>query len=269
MEHSMQRRTLGLSTVAAAILCVFGARSTSHAQDAKGDAKAPTLDETRLALEKWIDTQKLVAKERNEWQQGREILTNRIDLVKREIAALEEKIDQAQKSVAETNARRDELLKQKAQAEATRARLSGAVGVLEGQVRALLRQLPEPQQAHLEPLRLRMPDADKVGRVTTAERFQNVIGILNDVNQSNNEIRVTYEVRELAGGRPAEVRVLYVGLAQAWYVSASGEAGVGRPSADGWKWTPDPKLANDVLTALEIQQGKHSPEFVPLPVRLQ
>ena len=66
-----------------------------------------------------------------------------------------------------------------------------------------------------------------------------------------------------------EVKVLYVGLAQAYYVSARGEAGVGRPSEDGWKWEPLKKGSREVLAAQEIFQGKQTPAFVPLPVKIQ
>jgi Protein of unknown function (DUF3450) len=75
-------------------------------------------------------------------------------------------------------------------------------------------------------------------------------------------------VHTLADGKPAEVKVIYVGLAQAYYVSASGEAGIGRPSPEGWQWEPSKAIADDVSNALEILQGKQSPAFVPLPVKL-
>lgn len=96
-----------------------------------------------------------------------------------------------------------------------------------------------------------------------------MLGILNEINKANNEITVSYEVHDLGGGRPTEVKALYVGLAQAYYVSGQGEAGIGRPEADGWKWEPSAAVATDVLTALEILQGKHTPAFVPLLVRIQ
>jgi hypothetical protein len=76
-------------------------------------------------------------------------------------------------------------------------------------------------------------------------------------------------VHHLAGGKPAEVQAIYVGLAQAYYVSAGGEAGIGRPGPEGWTWEPSRAVAREVLTALEILQGKQTPAFVPLPVKLQ
>jgi hypothetical protein len=115
----------------------------------------------------------------------------------------------------------------------------------------------------------RVPEDPTRTRVTTAERFQNVLGILAALNKANTEINVVYEVHQLADGKPAEVQTIYLGLAQAWYVSAGGDAGIGRPTPAGWKWEPTRAIAQDVLNALEIKQGKQTPTFVPLPVRIQ
>jgi hypothetical protein len=114
-----------------------------------------------------------------------------------------------------------------------------------------------------------MSDDPSHARASVAERFQNVLGILNELNKANTEINVNYEVRALADGKPSEVRVLYVGLAQAYYVSAGGEAGVGSPTENGWDWKASPAIANDVLIALDILQGKHTPAFVPLPIQIR
>jgi hypothetical protein len=147
--------------------------------------------------------------------------------------------------------------------------LSEAVTGMEGEVRALFKSLPEPVQEKLQLLYRRIPEDPANTRVSAAERFQNVLGILSELNKANNEIAVSYEVRTLADGKLSEVKAIYVGLAQAYYVSARGEAGIGRPSADGWKWRPSDAVANDVLTVLEIIQGKQTPAFVPLPVTIQ
>ena len=70
-----------------------------------------------------------------------------------------------------------------------------------------------------------------------------MLGILNEVNKANSEMTVVYEVRALPDGTNAEVQCIYVGLAQAYYISPRGEAGIGRPSEDGWKWAPAPEAA--------------------------
>ena len=171
--------------------------------------------------------------------------------------------------MAESDKKRNELLAENDQLKAAGAQLTEAVTAMEAEVRRLFKRLPEPIQTKLQPLYQRIPEDPTKTRVSAAERFQNVLGILNELNKANNEITVSYEVHNLADGKPSEVKAIYVGLAQAYYVSARGEAGIGRPTADGWKWEPSQAVARDVLTALEILQGKHTPAFVPLPVKLQ
>ena len=263
-----------LGSALAAVVCVWSVGANSARQDGAAASGAqnpvpPTLEETRLVMGKWIETQQIISKERNEWQQGKEILTSRLELVKKEASGLAEKIQQAQASVAETNAKRDELQAQNEVLKAASAQLAGAVSGMEAEVRRLFKMLPEPIQTKLEPLRQRMPADGEQVRVSPAERFQNVLGILNELNKANNELSVTFEVHDLANGKPSEVQVIYIGLAQAYYVCAGGEAGIGQPTADGWKWEPSATIGRDVTTALEIIQGKHSPIFVPLPVKLQ
>ena len=237
--------------------------------NAENISAPPTLEETRLTMDKWLETQQIISKERKDWQQGKEILLSRLELVKKEVATLDEKNKQAESSVTEANKKRSELLAENDQLTAAGAQLTGAVAGMEREIRQMFKQLPEPVQTKLQPLYQRIPEDPSKTRVAAAERYQNILGILNELNKTNNEITVSYEVHNLADGRPSEVKAIYVGLAQAYYVSARGEAGIGRPTADGWKWEPSKSVARDVLMALEILEGKQSPAFVPLPVILK
>jgi hypothetical protein len=251
-------------------LLLLGTLPAGQGSGDAGDPPAPaSLEETRLTLGKWIETQQIISRERKDWQQGKEILMGRLELVRKEIASLQEKVSQTEASVAEANKKRDDLLAEDHRLEAAGAQLTEAVTAMEADVRRLLRTLPEPIQAKLDPLSQRIPEDASSTRVSAAERFQNVLGILNELNKANNEITVSYEVHTLADGRPSEVKAIYVGLAQAYYVSARGEAGIGRPSGEAWTWEPCEGVAREILTALEILQGKRTPAFVPLPVRLQ
>lgn len=234
------------------------------------DVAPPSLEETRLTMDKWIETQQIISKERKDWQQGKEILAGRLDLVKKEVEALKAKLKQAQSGVEETNKKRLDLVAESDQLKAAAKQLTDAVTTMESDIRKLYKQLPEPIQTKLAPLYQRVPEDPAKTRISAAERFQNVLGILNELNKSNNEINVSYEIHKLADGKPAEVKAIYLGLAQAYYVSARGEGGVGRPSAEGWKWEPaNINVSRDILNALEILQGKQTPAFVPLPVKIQ
>jgi len=251
-----------------------GAATKSKAAPAPTPAAPPappaTLDETRLTLNKWIETQQIISKERNDWQQGKEILQGRIELVGKEVGVLKDRIAQSELAVAESNKKRDELVADLDQLKAVTTQLSDAVTTMEGQVRQLAKLMPEPVNAKLLPLMQRMPADPTNTRVSTAERFQNVLGILNELNKANSEISVSYEIRTLADGSSSEVQVFYVGLAQAYYISPRGLAGIGHPTEDGWKWeSASAATSNQIMQALEIIQGKQTPSFVPLPISIK
>jgi hypothetical protein len=265
-HRNRPERALACLTAAAGLLFLAG---TSSAGDGDAPSASAALQETRLTLDKWIETQQILSKERKDWQQGKEILLGRLDLVKSEVTTLEEKIRQAESAVTEANRKRDELLADNDRLKTVGAQLAEGVAGMEAQVKKLLESVPQPIRTKLLPLTQRIPEDPANTRVSAAERFQNVLGILNELNKANNELTVGYEVHTLADGKPSEVQAIYVGLAQAYYVSASGEAGIGRPAPDGWKWEPSRAVAGDVLKALEILQGKHTPAFVPLPVQIQ
>ena len=228
-----------------------------------------SLEKARLTLGKWIETQQIIAKERNDWQQGREILEGRVDLVGKEVSVLKERIAQSEAAVAESDRTKQQLVDRNDQLKATSTQLASAVAAMEGQVRGLARMMPEHVATKLQPLLQRIPAEGAQSRVSVAERFQNVLGILNELNRANSEITVAYEVRTMADGTSSEVQVIYVGLASAYYISPRGEAGVGKPGEGGWTWRPAPEAADDILLALEVIQGKHVPTFVPLPISLQ
>lgn len=220
-------------------------------------------------MDKWIETQQIISKETKEWRQGKEILTDRLDAIRQEAAALEEKIKQAQANIADVEKKRSELVAARDQVQGVRAHVAEVVTGLEGDVKRLYRVAPETLQTRMAQLHQRIPEDAATTKVQLAERIQNVLGILGALNTASNEINVFYEVRALEGGRPSEVQVIYVGLAQAYYLSAGGEAGIGRPSVDGWQWEPSRAIAGDVHHVLEILQNKQSPAFVALPVRIQ
>ena len=253
--------------LALAVLLGSTVASVVVAQDA-----APTpasLEETRITMGKWIETQQLIGRERNDWSQGKEILKSRIELVSKEVSSLGASITESQASVATTNAKRDELIAENDALKATSAQLAATVTLMEAEVKKLLILVPDPVKLRLAPLFSRIPEDAATTKVSVAERFQNVLGILNELNKANSELTVNFEVRTLADGSLAEVQVIYIGLAQAFYVSPRGAAGIGRPTAEGWKWESSAAVATPVLAALEILQGKQSPAFVPLPVSIR
>ena len=67
------------------------------------DAPDSEVSQTRTALQKWVETRRIISDEKRDWALGRETLVNRIELVRREIDSLRSRIADAEESIAEAD----------------------------------------------------------------------------------------------------------------------------------------------------------------------
>jgi hypothetical protein len=260
------RLPLRRALVGLASLCFLIAHASAQTAE-----KSPPLDleGTRTILDKWIETERIISAEQNDWKQGKGILQERIELVKREITRLEEQRAEIEKNITEADRQKAEQVSLTEELKTQAAVLQDTVVELEEKVRALHARLPETLKAKLLTLYQRIPQNPESSKASLAERFQNILGILNEANKLNNEVTVANEVRTLSNGKPAEVRTLYVGLSQGYYVSQDGyAAGIGRPAREGWDWKPADKLASEIEAAFTVLQSKEHPRFVELPITI-
>jgi FtsZ-binding cell division protein ZapB len=236
-----------------------------------GTAGAETGTESvRDELGKWVETRKVISQEQRDWALGKEMIQERIDLVQQEIDALKEKIADAEKSIGEADKKRTDLLDKNERLKEASSSLEGTVLALEGQTKALLKRLPDPIRDRVKPLSQRIPEDVKETKLSLAERFQNVVGVLNEVNKFSREITLTSEVRALPDGSSAEVTALYVGISQAYYASSDGKiAGVGTASSDEWVWAPNNGIAAEIMSAIAILKNEQVASFVQLPVEIR
>lgn len=233
-------------------------------------AQESAVSQTRSTLERWIETQQTISKQKQDWAIGREMLTDRIELLQTEIQSLRAKINDAQKSIGEADKKRGELLKENETLKKLGDSLASTITDFERQTRLLNQRLPEPISDLIKPLSQRLPDDPNTTKLSLGLRFQNVIGILDAVNKFNREIKVVSELRELPGGQTAEVTALYVGLGQAYYVGSNGSiAGVGHPTETGWQWEPANEMAGQIRDVVSILKNEKVASFVLLPAKIQ
>lgn len=231
---------------------------------------AAHVESARAALEKWAETQSVISKERKDWQLGRQVLEDRIALVGREIETISKRIEEANKNVTDADTKRAELAKENEQFRTLSAGLTAGVVELESRTSQLVRMLPDPIKEKIKPLSQRLPADSSETKLSLSERYQNVIGILNEVTKFNRDITVTSELRALDNGASVEVKALYLGLGAAYYVSAKGDvAGIGRPTAAGWKWESANELGPRIGEAIAILQNEKVAAYVPVPVEIQ
>ena len=187
---------LASSATAAAL---FFASSGAWAQSG-----APaSVDSTREAVGKWITTQRVIYQERKDWQQQKEILQSRVGLIGREISELEAKLAETRRAAAETNGKNAGARAATQQFADEAAFLASVLEESEQSVRRIHKLLPSPIQEKIQPLFQRIPEHPRDTRISVAERIQNVLGIMNDVNKAHREITLATEVRTLAAGKPS------------------------------------------------------------------
>lgn len=244
------------------VTAIFGWAAEPAARD--------SIESTRTALEKWVETRRAISQEKQDWALSKEMLNERIELVQREISSLQEKIDQAKQGITDADTKRAELLAGNDKLKEASETLKGIVVKLEARTIALNKRLPDPISERIKPLsQLLLADPNQT-KLSIAQRFQNVIGILNEVNKFNREITPTSEVHTLADGSAAEVTAVYIGLGQAYYVGANGTiAGVGSPSENGWGWESVNDAADEITDVVAIMKNEKVASFILLPVKVQ
>lgn len=239
------------------ILVLSGAALGVQAQD---------LDATKEALSKWVETRKLISEEKQKWELEREILGDRIDLVRNERDTLNSKIHETQSLITDADKKREDLVKEKDALKNASATLVNRIFTLEREVMALLPTLPEPVQERIKPLSQRIPKTQETD-LSLSERYQNVIGIINDLNKGAGEITVVSEVKTLADGTTAEVQTMYIGYAVGYSCNNNGDvAFVGTPTSKGWNWEQDNSIAPKVADSISILKNEKVAAFIEMPV---
>lgn len=248
----------------------FTAVAVAAVTPAAGIPGDGVIDEVRATLEKWVEVRRVISKERQEWALGREILADRVAVQRREVEALRGSIAEVQASVAEADAKRAELVAEKEALASASAELAGVVRALEARTNELLVRLPDPIRERVKPLSQRFPEDPEATRLSLSERFQNVVGILNEVDKFQREITLSSEVRSLGDGTSAEVTAIYFGIGQGYYVGANGGvAGRGSGAGASWTWTAEPAASPDIRAAIEVLKNERVAQFVRLPVSIQ
>lgn len=262
MRRSFVQRVLSAGAVTSALCAMTIAAMPTEAEVSVGDV--------RNTLEQWVETRRVISKEQRDWALGKEMLEDRIGLVQREIDSLQKRITDAEASIAEADVKRLELLVKNDTMKSAASSLERTVEGLEARTRLLLTKLPDPIREGVTALSQRIPDGTVTPRQSLGERFQNVVGVLNQVNKFNREITVTSEVRELESGVSAEVTALYLGIGQSYFAATHGDAaGVGRPGDEGWTWTASNVDAANIRAAIATFRNEQPAAFVLLPVTIQ
>jgi hypothetical protein len=229
---------------------------------------AQTPQDVRSITREWVNVEQAISREAGEAERTHILTTDRIAVLEAETNLL-----RAERSGNTDRGTRDEreriaLVRQETEGAAQHTQLMAFLLSAETQVKNMRARLPRTLGENLAHLYQRLPEeADSTHR-GIAERLQTITGILTNIQAFNDSISVTVEVKAINHHPAGEVTTLYLGLGQAYYLSAS-DAGYGYPGAQGWTWTSQPGLKASIARAIATAEGRAAkPAFVELPVTL-
>ena len=237
----------------------------------KARAADNPVDETRTTLAKWVETRQMIARLKSDWEQDRETLNSTIALFesqKERLDASLAKIGTDSEQVRKETTENQALLKQY---ETALEKVEEQIVGYEKRLKAAVPNFPPPLMAREQVSKVLslVPENSDDTEVQLISRVQNLILILKAVQEFNGDLHLENEMRK-RGDKEVQVRTLYLGLGQAWFVDANGTfAGTGGPTAEGWAWKEDPSIAPQVLQAIGIYEKSHPAVYVALPAEVK
>ena len=226
-------------------------------------------EELRAKIEAWVDTLRHIQKEEADWDVEKQILLGSKDNLIADIEQLEELIAEAKGKKAKAETATVERSERQAELEAASGEVVKAVAQLEARFVGLSSFLPEPLLGILgSELELMRDDAKRLKAGSTGQ-VKNLLSAIIKVEKFNNKITETPLTILLPNGKNQQVDTVFFGLSIAYAINQSGEhALVGKPSADGWKFTERNEYAEAIRRLVEVSRGEGEIEFVELPAHI-
>ncbi len=247
-----------------ASLAVAAAIPLAAQETTPADSPLPPAKEVQGKLEQWVKTRQLISEESAAWSAEKATLANLNEVRSRESKQLDEFIAAAGTRIAEVDEQRAALAKDETGLKTWRAEMEKQVAALEKRIAPLLRRFPPPLHRKVEEAAIRLESPDP--EAPLQNRARDILLVLQAYLDFQNTLTVDSDIREIDGSR-REVSILYMGMAQAWYVDIDGKySGYGIPSDSGWSWTEDNSFAPQVRAAIDIQTRHVTPTFVTLPL---
>lgn len=220
-------------------------------------------DVAKEMIRQWIQTEKQLSEEKETWNQEKAHISDLLDLYGKELILLNEELD-AVPSVELDDEKKEKLEAQIKMDDQKRLELRDFLVRQKPRVLALVKKFPEPLQEQISETVdvLKSPDVDSSAR----ELLMPMISIIDSGNSFNAGVfRASQKV--IIGNDEWQAEVMYLGLARA-YFWVGGKAGVGSPTAEGWKWKRDDAQLEEIKKAMAVFDKQTQPQLIKLPLKV-
>ncbi|MFP6901662.1 MAG: DUF3450 family protein [Opitutales bacterium] len=230
---------------------------------------APTvgdLKETRQLIAEWVETERMISQEKVEWNADRQLLVDLIATLKAENGALDEKLAKSKADMVGVSQQRAILNEHIIRAKETAESLRGKIGELENLALTLLPAFPSPLRERAGRFAAAIENPKRFETFSLRERLENTVAVLQAANLFDQAVNLEKQKFAIAG-KTREFHVLYFGFSAGYFVNDSATtAGYGMPGKDGWQWTQQNELADEVRKAVAIHGKRAMATFIELPL---
>ncbi len=234
---------------------------------------AEILTKARSTLEKWVEARRILAEERTQWLAEEKTLNEDIAFLKSEIEDIRKDIADSEQDVTTADSEQNEMSQSIEIQEQALEEIRRAVPEFEKRILDLSTIFPSVFREKVSTQLRRIPDPNSNRQldVSLEDRVQNIISILQNIEYFNKVVTPSSELREKENGEILEVKTLYLGFGQAYFVDENQiNAGFGYPVIGrGWVWQDRPEIAEAVGTAVLAADNRHPAEFVEVPVEIK
>jgi len=230
------------------------------------DDRITNLEST---ADQWIDLEINASKERSAWKSERVLLESTIRSLEMEQAFLNEEVASNQLAADLYTKNFENVATAISDKKSALDTLKERLQAYEARLKLLLPRLPEPLSRDIRPLVGKLGEKIDDHPVSVASRVQNVVTILTTIDQFNNSLTVTHQIRKTPDGGEFDTQVIYWGLAFGFAVDALGERSWRLSASDnGWRWEEDNEIATELVALIDIYERNREPELLTLPVSL-
>ena len=226
----------------------------------------PTTRTLEELVSRWVELKKNISTEKTDWKEDKAHIEVEYDLLQKEKRIMEEEISAARANNSDLAEERAELLLKKEALINALDQTSPYLAKAERGLEKWREIIPASLSIPLEPLFARL---DKSSELSVSQRLQIIFSLYGEIEGLQHDIRVTREILTTKSGKRREFDLIYIGLARGFSVSEdNGEAGIGRPTQNGWEWKWENEWGGSIRRALDYYNREKSSDFIELPLAI-
>ncbi len=256
---------LAVATLAACLALLFPQTKTAHAGD-------DDISKLESLVDQLISLRKQKRAVQAQWNEEQRVLSAERELLQEHNSDLRNTADKHAGRIKKLKARKQQLRKKKKKLRQTVNRLSDTVAGLEEELLAMQKKLPGPLREDLSSQFDQLRSADESGPETSlVTRLSACRIVANKIAAFNDEVHLVRQILDPPAEHPREMKVLYIGLSNAFGVGTSRETELacrGVPTDNGWKWTWNKDWAPRMRKCLRAYDPDEPAAFTDLPFLL-